>query len=580
MRSTLPFLWMTFALTAHARAQTTQRVSVDSAGTQGNFTSQGAPVISADGRYIAFDSEAWNLVPGDTNFADDIFVHDLHTGATTRVSVSSAGAQTDRTSNDPALSSDGRFVAFDSSATNLVPNDTNGGADVFVHDRQSGQTTRVNVSSAGEQTNGGVRKPSISADGRYVAFASTSAQLVAGDTNGLSDVFVHDRETGATTRVSVATGGAQASGEAPSLSADGRHVAFESSSSSFGGTNIWRDVYVHDRETGRTTLVSRATWGGDANFPSESPAISADGRYVAFTSMASDLVVGDTNGLTDIFVRDLQKSKTTRVSVDSAGTQSDVSALTSHISADGRYVAFSSFATNHVPGDTNAAADAFVHDRATGRTTRVSVASSGAQSLLGTSTASSLSADGRRVVFWSIASDLVPSDTNGTVDVFVHDRGPERITPFCFGDGSAAACPCGNSGALRHGCASSIFARGGYLGGFGSAVVASDTLLLHAQEVSGTSTLFYQGDAQTAATLLDDGIGCVGGGLVRLGLKANASGTSSYPDAGDLSVSRKGLVGALGGTRYYQAWYRNVDPSFCTPATTNRTNGVIVAWGS
>lgn len=580
MRSTLPFLWMTLALPAFARAQTTQRVSVDSAGTQGNFSSQGTPVISADGRYIAFDSEAENLVAGDTNFADDIFVHDLQTGATTRVSVGSAGAQADRSSNEPALSADGRFVAFDSAATNLVPNDTNGTIDVFVHDRQTGQTTRVNVSSAGEQADGGAFEPSISGDGRYVAFMSTSALLVPGDTNALSDVFVHDRRTGATTRVSIATDGAQASGDSPSLSADGRYVAFESGSSSLGGTNFWRDVFVHDRETGQTRLVSASTSGIDANFPSQDPSISADGRYVAFTSMASNLIAGDTNGVTDVFVRDLSTSRTTRVSVDSAGTQSDVSALASHVSADGRYVAFSSFAMNHVPGDTNGAADAFVHDQGTGRTTRVSVQSDGDQSLLGTSMAQSISADGRRVVFWSIAPDLVPGDTNGTIDVFVHDRGPERITPFCFGDGSGAACPCGNAGAPRHGCASSIFARGGYLGGFGSAVVSSDTLLLHAQEVSGTSTLFYQGDAQSPATLLDDGIGCVGGGLVRLGLKANVAGTSSYPGAGDLAVSSKGMVGALGGTRYYQAWYRNVDPSFCTPATTNRTNGVAVAWGS
>jgi len=224
-----------------------QRVSVASGGTQGNGDS-GCPSISADGRYVAFQSYASNLVPGDTNEVGDVFVHDRLTGQTTRVSVASDGTEGNDYSRRPSISADGRYVAFASLASNLVPGDTNGTWDVFVHDRLTGQTTRVSVASGGAQGNSGSWCPSISADGRYVAFQSYASNLVPGDTNGVLDVFVHDRLTGQTTRVSVASDGTQGD------------------SYSFGSS------------------------------------ISADGRYVAFSSLASNLVPGDTNDKPDIFV--------------------------------------------------------------------------------------------------------------------------------------------------------------------------------------------------------------------------------------------------------------------------------------
>jgi archaellum component FlaF (FlaF/FlaG flagellin family) len=177
----------TAALTA-----TTERASVDSSGIQGNRNS-GNPSISADGRYVAFDSAATNLVPGDTNGLVDVFVHDRQTGRTTRVSVDSKEIQGNNASWEPSISADGRYVAFDSAATNLVPGDTNYVVDVFVHDRQTGQTTRVSVDSNGIQANQeSVGLVGISADGRYVAFDSYATNLVPGDTNDLVDVFVHD----------------------------------------------------------------------------------------------------------------------------------------------------------------------------------------------------------------------------------------------------------------------------------------------------------------------------------------------------------------------------------------------------
>jgi Tol biopolymer transport system component len=202
---------------------TTERVSVDSAGNQGNDHSWAA-AISAEGRYVAFLSYASNLVPGDSNGVGDVFVHDRQTGITERVSVDSAGNQGNDHSGYPSLSADGRYVAFQSSASNLVPGDNNGHCDIFVHDRQTGATERVSVDSAGNEGDYESYDPAISADGRYVAFQSGALNLVPGDTNVEMDIFVHDRQTGITERVRVDSAGNEGNGESqpPAISADGR----------------------------------------------------------------------------------------------------------------------------------------------------------------------------------------------------------------------------------------------------------------------------------------------------------------------------------------------------------------------
>ena len=404
----------------------TERVSVASDGTQGDGGSDD-PSASANGRYVAFQSLSDNLVSADTNYCKDVFVHDCETGQTTRVSVASDGTQGNDDSEFPSISADGRYVAFASAASNLVSGDTNGTWDVFVHDRETGQTTRVSVASDGTQGKDlSYYFPSISADGRYVAFVSWASNLVSGDTNGTPDVFVHDRETGQTTRVSVASDGAQGNREScthPSISADGRYVAFDSLASNLvsSDTNGDWDVFVHDRETGQTTRVSIASNGTQGNGYSLWPFISADGRDVVFQSSASNLVTGDTNDCDDVFVHDCETEQTTRVSVASDGMQGDGSSSFSPISADGRCVTFMSRASNLVSSDTNGDWDVFVHDRETGQTTRVSIASNGTQGN-GMSRNPSISADGRYVAFGSEASNLVSSDTNGCRDVFVHDR--------------------------------------------------------------------------------------------------------------------------------------------------------------
>ncbi|MFN0243367.1 MAG: TolB family protein [Planctomycetota bacterium] len=559
-----------------ASAQTTELVSLSSANT--NVLGWcWYPSLSADANYVLFESESEFLVPGDTNKVHDVFVRDRANGQTTRVSVDSSGTEGTDNSFARGISADGRYVSFLSTASNLVPGDTNGMNDVFVHDRDTGQTTRVNVDSAGVQSNGAQNLSALSANGRYVAFESWATNLVAGDTNGFADIFVHDRETSQTTRVSVSSAGGEADRESrqPAISADGRFVAFRSAAANLvpPGTSSL-DIYVHDRQTAQTTRISVDAGGGLANGGSVSPAISADGRHVSFASVATDLVPGDTNGEMDVFVRDRMTGQTTRVSVDSSGQQSNSMSMTSVLSADGRYVAFDTYAYNLVPGQPQGTQGVYVHDRLSGQTTHVSVSTSGTPSFQDAAQPS-LSPDGRFVAFFSPSGNLVPGDFDTMSDIFLRDRGPERVTPFCAS--SIAACPCANVGAEHHGCATSIYPRGGYLGGYGTPSVAADTFLLQAQEVSGLTTLFYQGDAQMSPAVLDDGLACVSGSLVRLGVRSNVGAVSSYPQAGDLSVSVRGLLPLVGGTRYYQAWYRNALP-FCTPATTNRTNGLVVVW--
>jgi archaellum component FlaF (FlaF/FlaG flagellin family) len=419
--------WAELELPAAAEpVSLTERVSVSSVATEGNAASLW-PTLSADGRYVAFTSSATNLVTGDTNAKVDVFVHDRATGATSRVSIASDGTQGDGSSQAQAISADGRYVAFQSLATNLVPGDTNGVWDVYVHDRESGTTTRVSVASDGTGGSFHAALPTISADGQYVSFESSASNLVPGDTNGAWDVFVHDRATGATTRVSVASDGTQGNqqSDASALSADGGSVTFQSMASNLvpGDSNGYQDVFVHDRTTGTTSRVSLASDGAQANWISSAEALGIDGRYVAFSSIASNLVPGDTNQELDAFVQDRTTGTTTRVSVASDGTQAnDYSGAVVDLSDDGQYVVFSSLATNLVPGDTNGVYDVLLHDRATGTTSRVGVATYGTQGNADSHEVT-ISGDGQHAAFQSWANNLVPDDTNNTLDVFV--RGPE-----------------------------------------------------------------------------------------------------------------------------------------------------------
>jgi cold shock CspA family protein len=339
---------------------------VDSTGAEGNDESR-YPTISADGRFVAFSSYASNLVAGDSNGGSDVFVHDRANGITERVSVDSSGAEGNSDSWYPSISADGQVVAFYSAASNLVAGDMNGSADVFVHDRATGTTERMSIDSSGIEGDQDSRFPSISADGQIVAFDSGATNLVAGDTNGCWDVFVHDRTTGSTERVSVSSSGKQGNSgsEYPSSSADGRVIAFYTNASSlvFGDKNGADDVFVHDRATGITERVSVDSSGAEGNGQSYDESISADGLAVVFTSTASNVVAGDTNGSADVFIRDRSTGITERMSMGSSGAEGNGSSLDPTISPDAQIVAFDSYASNLDPSDTNTLLDDFVHER-------------------------------------------------------------------------------------------------------------------------------------------------------------------------------------------------------------------------
>ena len=386
------------------------RVSVASDGTEADDKSV-YPVISSDGRYIAFTSIADNLVSGDTNGESDAFVHDMNTGETKRISVdsdenqvcessailydidmsndgryitygaygsvdvdmyyilvrdmvteetklisvSSDGELADESSSYTKISPDGRYVVFASDATNLVPNDTNGARDIFMHDIQTGETVRISVASDGTQANGSSSYfyYDVSSNGRYVVFNSLAPNLISNDTNEIEDVFLHDNQTGETTRL------VEGNSDVEAITPDGRYLLYRAKVSS---SNLW-EVYVFDRDTGETTLVSKSSDGeiGDGN--SNGNSISDNGRYVVFESFADNLVPNDINYERDVFIHDLFTGKTTLISITSDGEQLDVSSYNPVISGDGKYIAIQSAASNLVLNDTNEEDDIFVYDR-------------------------------------------------------------------------------------------------------------------------------------------------------------------------------------------------------------------------
>lgn len=440
-------LLLTLALTvglfqpAQAAPGDTIRVSIDSSGTEANNGS-GATSLSGDGRYVVFTSYATNLVSGDTNGVNDVFVRDTLMNTTTRVSVDSSGAQANNQSDFPAISADGRYVVFQSLATNLVSDDTTGGLwDVFIRDLVNNTTTRASISTGGAESNNSSIKPVISADGRYVAFVSYANNLAAGCAGG---ILLRDTVNSATTCASLNSSGQLPAGgyyvaADPAISADGRYVAFSSDATNMGncGAGTIHDIFVRDTVNNTAVCVSvdAANAGGNGN--SDLPVISADGRYVAFQSSANNLVPGDTNGFDDHFVHDRDTdtdgifdeagfTSTIRVSVASDGTQGNgYAAERPGISADGRYVMFTSAASNLVSGDTNNQTDIFVRDTVLNTTVRGTVNSAGVEagySPTGSGTRDgSISADGRFVAFALSSANLVSDDTNGATDVFRHE---------------------------------------------------------------------------------------------------------------------------------------------------------------
>ncbi|MCL4275952.1 MAG: PD40 domain-containing protein [Anaerolineales bacterium] len=396
----------------HAAPGDVLRVSVASDGAQGNGFSYSGQ-ISANGNIVVFDSDSSNLVPDDTNGHTDVFLRNLAGGTTVRVSLNATGEQGDSGSGGPSVSADGRFVAFESDAGNLVEGDTNGYMDIFVKDMQTGGVKRVSVASGGAEANENSSYPSISGDGRYVVFTSEASNLVPDDTNGAVDVFIHDLQTGVTSGVS--TLGNIGSHDA-SISLDGRYVVFTSSATNLvaDDTNGRTDVFVYAVQTGGITRASLNASGVQADKGATEPSISGDGRYVTFSSASENLMTTPTEGFTYVYVRDQVTGAVAVVSFKDGYPMYGTSD-SSVISADGRYIIFS----YDDRGDGMPDRWLYIHDRAA-QTTQMAVSAKPAD-YTGDPILPSISRDGRFVAFASSASVFVPGDTNGVRDIFVKE---------------------------------------------------------------------------------------------------------------------------------------------------------------
>jgi Tol biopolymer transport system component len=489
---------MRFALAAPGD---TTRASVDSSGTQGNDRSS-HPSISGNGRYVAFASDSSNLVAGDTNGGSDVFVYDRQTGVTTLESVASGGSAGSGSGDSGSISADGRYVAFVSSSGGLVSGDTNGVDDIFVHDRQTGDTTRVSVDSAGVESNAISYLPNISGDGRFVAFTSEATNLVSADTNGLEDVFVHDRVTGETIRASIDSSGAESNdGSGPAvISADGQRVAFASRASNLvpGDTNGVMDIFVHDLQSGATTRVSVSSGGAEANGFSSDPAISGNGRYVAFASHSNNLAGGDTLGFDYVYVHDMQTSITTPEWTFTNGEQIVGNSSFPAISFDGRYVTF----VFDDRGDGIAFFDILVRDRQTGATTHAAPSTSGGPAN-DSSFTPDISDDGQVIAFASLASNLVAGDTNGIQDVFVHENSDQPGAPTVLSVTRSDTNP------TSAGQVSFVVTFSEVVGG----VDAGDFALTTTGGITGASVQTVGGSGSTRTVMVNTG---TGDGTIRL----------------------------------------------------------------
>ena len=553
-------------------------------------------------------------------------------GTTTRVSVSATGAQGDGLAVEPWISADGTVVGFESTSSNLIPPNFRHGTDVYVRLLASQTTEQVSYGTSwylGPES----YLPSVSADGHFVLYSSLNYNIVGSSIDDADDVFVKDRVTGVTVQISpnqywddegvaitpdgryglyisrvtseIARVDLTTSQEIRStigsyqdeiggISADGDLVVFSSDVGTLvqNDTNGTSDVFLRSLSDGTTVRLSVATDGSQGNGASTfefdpRQAISPEGRYVVFSSLATNLVANDTNGVQDVFLRDRLLGRTERISVASDGTQAN--AVSSHavVSANGRFVAFESQASNLVPGDTNQKSDVFLRDRLLGTTVRLSVSTSGRQAT-GWSEAPSISADGRRIAFVSDAPDLVQGDTNGYRDVFLRELPAEPIlASFCPGDGSNPSvrdCPCANGGASGHGCANSAGTSARLAA---SGTTQPDTVVLATDGMlPSVLNIYLQSDgSRLPGVAMGDGVRCLAGTIRRLAAKRASGGASQFPGPSDPSISaRSAALGdplAPGSIRFYQTYYRDNSGSFCPPpfgGGANVSNAVRIVW--
>lgn len=427
---------------------TIKRISVSSTGVQGINIQD--PVINDNGTVVAFWSDKEGLIPNDTNFAGDIFVHRRSNNQTLRVSLGHGGVQTSRPDGnlpvsypDIDISDDGCNIVYSSDAQNITQQngqptpDVNNTTDVFMVNicgsfpNNPNQTLHISKNyGSGQQANGGNTNPKISGRANVVVWRSNANNLVVGDTNNMPDIFLMEVKEGAPiSRVNISDTEAQANMEDGTMkfdvSDDGNIVAFASIASNLvvGDTNNQPDIFIRNRLAG-TTIRINGVGGAQPNNGSSNPSVSGNGRYVSFRSNASNLVIGDTNSHGDVFRYDIQTGEMIRVSVSSEGTQGNFPSDQPSISDNGRFISFYSDATNLVYGDTNGSGDIFVRDLSTSITTRVSVRENGNQASGPAGQVSAISDDGNVIAWESYQSNIVPNDTNASSDVFVSDGGP------------------------------------------------------------------------------------------------------------------------------------------------------------
>ncbi|MFH0521295.1 TolB family protein [Streptomyces sp. M41] len=398
---------------AAPRVPSVERVTLSATGEQGNGDSY-APEFSADGRFAAFMSDATGLVAGDTNQVSDVFVRDLRTGYVERVSVASDGTQADQRSSVQGISADGRYVLFRSNARNLVAWDTPpadaGADDIYLHDRRTGTTRRISVAFDGGSAY--AAGAAMSANARYITFNAKADRMEQGAADLFGAVYVHDLRTGRTERITNADRPTN-----PALlqdvSADGRYVLYTQLVPRSPNGVTW----VHDRRTGAEERVNVKADGSPAPRHALPATLSADGRTVAFQNWDEDLVPGGGPDASDIYVRDLRTDTTRRVD---AGPDGESMPDRPVISDDGRYVGYE--ATPRLPDGTFGPANIYLRDLRTGGTRLVSESVAGGPVTDASVSLASVSAGAKRLALSSASSQLVAGDTNGVSDGFAHHR--------------------------------------------------------------------------------------------------------------------------------------------------------------
>ncbi|MCK6447081.1 MAG: hypothetical protein L6Q99_11885 [Planctomycetes bacterium] len=543
-----------FALASAASAQTpTQLVSVSSSGVQVDQpVAITTPALSDDGRFVAFQTAATNLVAGDTNGFEDVYLRDRLLGTTELVSRTPLGSSGNGASSNPSVSDDGRYVTFSSVASDLVANDTNGASDVFLLDRATGVVTRVSELPGGVSASGASFLAQVSGDGRFVAFSSEAPDLVANDSNGETDAFVRDLATGVIERVSVATGGAQAQGSSlvAGISDDGSVIAFVSSAGNLWpqDANVTYDAYVHDRTNGTTELASR-TPSGAASMTglAWNAAISGDGSTVVFQSNAVEFEPIPPFS-TQVFAFDRASRSVKLVSKNFLGACAALPSTRPSISDDARFVAFESDSKNLVNLDLGPGKDVYVVDRTTGEVTRGSMNVFGTNAVGGDSYGAALSGLGTALAFASYAYDMVGGDSNGVSDVFVHDTTQTQPVAYCTGK------------VTTFGCSPNLVPSGL------PSLSQSSGFVLTAEHVPGNkSGIFFYGRAPLKAAF-QGGTLCVApphrrSNVLTSSAATACSGVFLFDFNGWLAAGNDPSVIA-GDTLYGQFWFRDPPSSF------------------